>query len=116
MRATMQEKEVTASGNNSEHEAHLCSTDSELKALKAELEAVKTKMTELQSDYAELQQECDRLGSGRHKNTPRWSASWRKIKSSFHSKADGDEEFIEAPQEEMPRRHKTSFLRRLSIT
>ena len=109
----MQEKDVAPSGNNSEQEGHQSVTDMEIKALKAELENVKVKMTELQSDYSELQQEYDKLGS-RHRNTPRWSVSWRKIKSSFHSKIDGDDEITEE-LEQRPRRPKSSFLRRLSI-
>ncbi|PON86140.1 Voltage dependent potassium channel [Trema orientale] len=117
IRATMQEKDPPASGNVSEQEGNQPSTDMEIKALKAELENVKRKMAELQSDYSELQHEYDKVGS-KHKNTPRWSFGWRKIKNSFHAKIDGDESG-EEPGEGQQRVnsvcYKTNFRRRSSI-
>lgn len=90
MRQAMQEKETAESGDSSEQEGNNSSTDVEIKTLKSELENVKMKMTELQNDYSELQQDYERL-CNKHKHTLGWSYGWRKIKKSFHTKADRDE-------------------------
>lgn len=89
MRTAMQEKELAPSGHNSEQEGNHSSRDAEIKNLKAELENVKTSMAQLQSDYSELQQEYEKIIK-QQKNVSRWSLGWRKIKKSFHTKAEGN--------------------------
>lgn len=114
MRTTMQ---PAPNGNDSEQEGNQSATDMEIKILKAELENVKLKIAELHSDYSELQQEYDRIGN-KHKNTPRWSISWRKIKKSFHTKVDGDDDMEEEPEGQQRLNSvskRNSFRRRLSI-
>ncbi|XP_030499842.2 BTB/POZ domain-containing protein DOT3 [Cannabis sativa] len=117
MRTTIQEKDPSPSDNISEQEGNQPTTEMEIKTLKVELENIKRKMSELQSDYSELQQEYDKVG---HKqiHAPRWSLGWRKIKTSFHTKMEGDgsgEEPEEGKQRPNSVRYKISSKRRSSI-
>lgn len=114
MRQAMQEKETAASGDNSEQEGNNSSTDKGIKTLKAELESVKMKMVELQNDYSELQQDYERLNN-KHKPASGWSYSWRKIKKSFHTKADRDET-SEEQQKPNPAGSKVNFRHGQSIS
>ncbi|KDO56566.1 hypothetical protein CISIN_1g0070151mg [Citrus sinensis] len=90
MRTAMQETEPALQCDNSEQGDTQPSTSIEIKNLREELENVKTRMAELQKDYSELQREYEKL-SNKHKIVSSWSLGWRKIKNSFHSKADADE-------------------------
>ncbi|ESR41434.1 BTB/POZ domain-containing protein DOT3 [Citrus sinensis] len=90
MRTAMQEKEPALQCDNSEQDDTQPSTSIEIKNLREELENVKTRMAALQKDYSELQREYEKL-SNKHKIVSSWSLGWRKIKNSFHSKADADE-------------------------
>lgn len=90
MRTAMQEKEPALQCDNSEQDGTQPSTSIEIKNLREELENVKTRMAALQKDYSELQREYEKL-SNKHKIVSSWSLGWRKIKNSFHSKADADE-------------------------
>ncbi|KAI4347211.1 hypothetical protein L6164_008043 [Bauhinia variegata] len=91
MRAATQEKEPTASGNNSEQEGNQSSADVDIKTLKVELENVKSKMAELLSDYSELQREHKNLSKKPKNAASGWNFGWRKNKKSIHTKPDGDE-------------------------
>ncbi|KAL9461967.1 hypothetical protein AB3S75_000035 [Citrus x aurantiifolia] len=90
MRTAMEEKEPALQCDNSEQGDTQPSTSIEIKNLREELENVKTRMAELQKDYSELQREYEKL-SNKHKIVSSWSLGWRKIKNSFHSKADAAE-------------------------
>ncbi|XP_021300961.1 BTB/POZ domain-containing protein DOT3 [Herrania umbratica] len=114
MRMAMQGKETLAREDNSEQEEHRQSTNTEIKNLKSELENVKTKMTELQNDYSDLQQEYEKI-CNKHKNASGWSLNWRKIKNSFHVKAENDDNG-DGQQRSNPAGFRISFRRRQSAS
>ncbi|OMO56077.1 BTB/POZ-like protein [Corchorus capsularis] len=116
MRMAMQGKEPSTRGDNSEQEEHehRPSTSTEIKNLKEELENVKTKMAELQNDYSDLQREYEKI-CNKHKNAMGWSLNWRKIKNSFHVKAENDETG-EEQQRPNPAGFRLSFRRRQSVS
>lgn len=113
MRAAMQEKEPASRGDDSEQGDTQPSTSMEIKNLREELENVKTRMAELQKDYSELQREYEKL-SNKNKIVSGWSLGWRKIKNSFHSKADADETGNQQQTCNSTTR-RSSFRRRLSL-
>lgn len=93
-------------------------TDTEIKALRSELENVKVKMTELQTDYTDLQREYEKL-SGKQRRVSSLVSRWRKMKSSFHVKVDGDEAQYDAQQVSPTTSRigcKASSRRRLSVS
>ncbi|XVE86779.1 hypothetical protein DITRI_Ditri18aG0061200 [Diplodiscus trichospermus] len=113
MRMAMQGKEPLTRGDNSEQEEHRPSTNTEIKNLKSELENVKAKMSELQNDYSDLQQEYGKI-CNKHKNTSGWSLNWRKIKNSFHVKAEDDTR--DEQHRSNPAGFRLSFRRRRSVS
>ncbi|XP_022774973.1 BTB/POZ domain-containing protein DOT3-like [Durio zibethinus] len=114
MRMAMQGKEPLTRGDNSEQEEHRPSTNTEIKDLKSELENVKTKMSELQNDYSDLQQEYERI-CNKQKNASGWSLNWRKIKNSFHVKAESDDTG-DGQNRSNPAGFRLSFRRRRSLS
>lgn len=114
MRTAMQEKDPASRGNNSEQdETQSPTTSVEIKNLRTELENVKTRMAELQTDYSELQREYEKLGN-KHKIVSGWSLGWRKIKNSFHTKADAEETGNQQKRSNSAS-HRSTFRRRLSL-
>ena len=108
----MQGEEPLTRGDNSEQEEHRPSTNTEIKNLKSELKNVKTKMSELQNDYSDLQKEYEKI-CNKHKNASGWSLNWRKIKNSFHVKAESDDNG-DGQQRPNPAGFRISFRRRRS--
>ncbi|XVF58983.1 hypothetical protein PTKIN_Ptkin07bG0237100 [Pterospermum kingtungense] len=114
MRMAMQGKEPLTRGDNSEQEEDRPSTSTEIKNLKSELENVKTTMAELQNDYSDLQQEYEKICS-KYKHPSGWSLNWRKIKKSFHVKAESDDNG-DGQQRTNPAGFRISFRRRQSVS
>ena len=110
----MQGEEPLTRGDNSEQEEHRPSTNTEIKNLKSELENVKTMMAELQNDYSDLQQEYEKISS-KHKSPLDWNLNWRKIKNSFHVKAESDENG-DGQQRPNPAGFRLSFRRRRTVS
>lgn len=111
----MQGKEPSTREDNSEQEEHRPSTNTEIKYLKSELENVKTKMSELHSDYSDLQQEYEKI-CNKHKNALGWNLNWRKIKKSFHAKAENDDNGDEQHRPNPAAGLRLSFRRRRSAS